>query len=108
MTFGLQCDEPSVAILDRAAEGGVDFLDSSDAYPIGKRPSREPARQRPAEWMDDQPVPVRQRGRTASARSYPSSAFVLVGDRPGRVSPVTGLADDAVRASTLTALLTVS
>jgi 1-deoxyxylulose-5-phosphate synthase len=36
MTFGLQCDEPSsVAILDRAAEGGLDFLDSSDAYPLG-------------------------------------------------------------------------
>jgi len=36
MTFGLQCDEPtSVAILDRAADGGVDFLDSSDAYPLG-------------------------------------------------------------------------
>jgi aryl-alcohol dehydrogenase (NADP+) len=36
MTFGLQCDEPtSVAILDRAAEGGIDFLDTSDAYPLG-------------------------------------------------------------------------
>ncbi|HEY2506691.1 MAG TPA: aldo/keto reductase [Streptosporangiaceae bacterium] len=36
MTFGLQCDEPtSVAVLDRAAEGGIDFLDSSDAYPLG-------------------------------------------------------------------------
>jgi len=36
MTFGLQCDEPSSrAILDRAAEGGVDFLDTSDAYPLG-------------------------------------------------------------------------
>jgi aryl-alcohol dehydrogenase-like predicted oxidoreductase len=36
MTFGLQCDEPtSVAILDRAADGGIDFLDSSDAYPLG-------------------------------------------------------------------------
>src|SRR5260370_9498886 len=36
MTFGLQCDEPtSGAILDRAAEGGVDFLDTSDAYPLG-------------------------------------------------------------------------
>jgi len=36
MTFGLQCDEPtSIAILDRAAEGGVDFLDTSDAYPLG-------------------------------------------------------------------------
>jgi 1-deoxyxylulose-5-phosphate synthase len=36
MTFGLQCDEPAaVAILERAAEGGIDFLDSSDAYPLG-------------------------------------------------------------------------
>jgi 1-deoxyxylulose-5-phosphate synthase len=36
MTFGLQCDEPtSGAILDRAADGGVDFLDTSDAYPLG-------------------------------------------------------------------------
>jgi len=36
MTFGLQCDETaSVAILDRAAEGGIDFLDTSDAYPLG-------------------------------------------------------------------------
>ena len=36
MTFGLQCDEAtSGTILDRAAEGGVDFLDTSDAYPLG-------------------------------------------------------------------------
>jgi 1-deoxyxylulose-5-phosphate synthase len=36
MTFGLQCDEPtSVAILDRAAEGGIDFIDTSDVYPLG-------------------------------------------------------------------------
>ena len=36
MTFGLQTDESTaVAILDRAAEGGIDFLDSSDAYPLG-------------------------------------------------------------------------
>jgi aryl-alcohol dehydrogenase-like predicted oxidoreductase len=36
MTFGLQCDEPtSGAILDRAADAGVDFLDTSDAYPLG-------------------------------------------------------------------------
>jgi aryl-alcohol dehydrogenase (NADP+) len=36
MTFGLQCDEPtSIAILDRAAEGGIDFLDTSDVYPLG-------------------------------------------------------------------------
>src|SRR5271156_2837455 len=36
MTFGLQSDESTaVAILDRAAAGGIDFLDSSDAYPLG-------------------------------------------------------------------------
>jgi 1-deoxyxylulose-5-phosphate synthase len=36
MTFGLQCDEAtSIAILDRAAEGGVTFLDTADVYPVG-------------------------------------------------------------------------
>ena len=36
MTFGLQSDEATAfAIMDRAAEAGVDFLDSSDAYPLG-------------------------------------------------------------------------
>ena len=36
MTFGLQCDEPaSGAILDRAAAGGITFLDTSDVYPVG-------------------------------------------------------------------------
>jgi aryl-alcohol dehydrogenase (NADP+) len=36
MTFGLQIDEEtSVAILDRAAERGVTFIDTADAYPLG-------------------------------------------------------------------------
>jgi 1-deoxyxylulose-5-phosphate synthase len=36
MTFGLQCDEAtSIAILDRAAEGGINFMDTADAYPLG-------------------------------------------------------------------------
>jgi aryl-alcohol dehydrogenase-like predicted oxidoreductase len=36
MTFGLQCDEPaSVAILERAAAGGITFLDAADVYPLG-------------------------------------------------------------------------
>ena len=36
MTFGLQCDEKtSFAILDRAAAGGITFLDTSDVYPVG-------------------------------------------------------------------------
>jgi 1-deoxyxylulose-5-phosphate synthase len=36
MTFGLQTDEPtSHAILDVAAEAGVNFLDTADVYPVG-------------------------------------------------------------------------
>jgi aryl-alcohol dehydrogenase (NADP+) len=36
MTFGLQCDEAAaVAILDRAAAGGITFLDTADVYPLG-------------------------------------------------------------------------
>ena len=36
MTFGLQCDEATAfAILDRAAEGGIDFIDTADVYPLG-------------------------------------------------------------------------
>ena len=35
MTFGIQCDEAqSHAILDRAAEGGVSFIDTADGYPL--------------------------------------------------------------------------
>src|SRR5215207_5413930 len=35
MTFGHQCDEAeSFAILDRAAAGGVTFLDTADVYPV--------------------------------------------------------------------------
>jgi aryl-alcohol dehydrogenase (NADP+) len=36
MTFGLQSDEAtSFAVLDKATEAGVDFIDTSDAYPLG-------------------------------------------------------------------------
>jgi aryl-alcohol dehydrogenase-like predicted oxidoreductase len=36
MTFGLQCDQAqSEAILDAAADGGIDFLDAADVYPLG-------------------------------------------------------------------------
>ena len=36
MTFGLQCDEPaSIAVLDKALESGITFLDTADAYPLG-------------------------------------------------------------------------
>ena len=36
MTFGLQCDEQtSRAILDRALDGGITFLDTANVYPLG-------------------------------------------------------------------------
>ena len=36
MTFGNQCDEPtSRAIMDRAFEAGVFFIDTADMYPLG-------------------------------------------------------------------------
>jgi 1-deoxyxylulose-5-phosphate synthase len=39
MTFGHQCDErTSFAIMDRAAERGVNFLDTADVYPVPPAP----------------------------------------------------------------------
>jgi aryl-alcohol dehydrogenase-like predicted oxidoreductase len=39
MTFGHQCDErTSFAIMDRATEGGLTFLDTADAYPVPPTP----------------------------------------------------------------------
>lgn len=39
MTFGHQCDEKtSFAIMDRAAEKGVTFLDTADVYPVPPTP----------------------------------------------------------------------
>src|SRR4249920_2511215 len=39
MTFGHQCDEgTSFAILDRAAEAGVTFIDTADVYPVPPSP----------------------------------------------------------------------
>jgi 1-deoxyxylulose-5-phosphate synthase len=36
MTFGLQSDEPTaISILDASADAGIDFLDTSDVYPLG-------------------------------------------------------------------------
>jgi aryl-alcohol dehydrogenase-like predicted oxidoreductase len=39
MTFGHQCDEPTAfAILNKAAEHGVNFVDTADAYPVPPTP----------------------------------------------------------------------
>ena len=35
MTFGYQCDEKtSFAIMNKAADGGVYFIDTADVYPV--------------------------------------------------------------------------
>ncbi len=40
MTFGNQCDEPtSFAILDRAWQAGVNFIDTADMYPLPHDPA---------------------------------------------------------------------
>jgi aryl-alcohol dehydrogenase (NADP+) len=53
MTFGLQCDEAqSHAILDAAAAGGIDFLDTADVYPLGGgRPTAGRTEQIVGAWM---------------------------------------------------------
>lgn len=39
MTFGNQCDEPrSFAIMDKAIEAGINFIDTADVYPLGSTP----------------------------------------------------------------------
>jgi aryl-alcohol dehydrogenase-like predicted oxidoreductase len=39
MTFGYQCDaDTSFSIMDAAAESGITFLDTADAYPLGGPP----------------------------------------------------------------------
>ena len=44
MTFGGQCDESrSHAILDAATEGGIDFLDTANVYPMGGGPRKSSA-----------------------------------------------------------------
>jgi aryl-alcohol dehydrogenase-like predicted oxidoreductase len=35
MTFGFQCDErASIGVMDAAAEGGINFIDTADVYPV--------------------------------------------------------------------------
>ena len=46
MTFGYQCDEKtSFAIMNKAAEKGVNFIDTADVYPVP--PSPDTAGRRP-------------------------------------------------------------
>ncbi len=53
MTFGLQCDAAqSHAILDAAAEGGIDFLDTADVYPLGGgRPTAGRTEEIVGDWL---------------------------------------------------------
>src|SRR5579871_1704175 len=41
MTFGLQADEAAAfAIMDRANQAGINFIDTADAYPQGANPDQ--------------------------------------------------------------------
>ncbi len=47
MIFGSQCDErPSFAIMDKASEWGVNFIDTANVFPISPRKKRLDARKR--------------------------------------------------------------
>src|SRR5262245_4803056 len=56
MTFGHQCDEPtSFAILDRAADAGVDFIDTADVYPVPPSPDTAGATEEiVGKWIEGQ------------------------------------------------------
>ena len=48
MTFGHQCDQQtSFAILDKAADRGVFFIDTADAYPVPPTPENANPRPKP-------------------------------------------------------------
>lgn len=52
MTFGAQCDvSESHEILDAAAEGGIDFLDTADVYPAGGDRSSGRTEEILGEWL---------------------------------------------------------
>src|ERR1700734_2803979 len=52
MTFGGQCDEAqSHAILDAAAAGGIDFIDTADVYPMGGGPNLKTAGEQVIWWL---------------------------------------------------------
>ena len=62
MTFGLQCDVPnSNAILDAASDGGIDFLDAADVYPLGGGPTRPAAPRRSSALDEGQAPPLHRR-----------------------------------------------
>ena len=67
MTFGNQCDETSsFAILDRAWDSGVFFLDTADVYPLGATPEmRGRSETIVGQWMKER----RRRDRVVLATS---------------------------------------
>lgn len=70
MTFGYQCDrDATFAILDAAAEAGITFIDTADAYPIGAPPSEiGRTEELLGEWLDGR----RDRFIVASKCFFPS------------------------------------
>jgi len=58
MTFGLQTEEDvSRSIMDRAAEAGVNFIDTADVYPLGSTEDRAGRTEEiVGRWLKDTPT----------------------------------------------------
>ena len=76
MTFGYQCDdETSFAIMDAAADAGITFFDTADAYPLGAPPRASPVAPRRliGQWLGS---------RSASEFIVATKCFFPTGPKP--------------------------
>jgi Aldo/keto reductase family len=79
MTFGVQSDEATgFAVMDKAAEGGVDFIDTSDAYPLGGDLStRGRTEEIIGRWRGHPPGRGQRRGRQGGSLSEGGKRFEI-------------------------------
>ena len=70
MTFGHQCDErTSFAIMDKAAEQGVNFIDTADVYPVPPTPETAGRTEEiVGSWLTGQARPLRAGDQVPHAR----------------------------------------
>ena len=67
MTSGCSADEATLAILDRAAEGGINFIDTADVYPLGGAGDTGADRGDPRRLAARQAGPLRRRDQVLRA-----------------------------------------
>lgn len=85
MTFGSMADErASVAILDRAADAGVDFLDIAEVYPVPPHPDRAGRSEEiVGRWLADKP---REKFFVATKIAGPSGGWFVAAVRHGKTA----------------------